>query len=690
MAIPYRRSAAWITVQWLIVLGCAFTAGILPSHGQEVAGSPGNDTLLMFVGEKIDALTLATRREESAWQAPAVAQVITREQMREKGISTLSQALSMVPGFYMAQKEGVTQPYLRGISNSILFLYDTVPIDSEVTKSLHALDQQISLESVKRIEIIRGPGSVLWGPDAFGGVVNIVPLDGKDVNGGEVGLLAGEPGGQMGAYAHTGGEHGAWDGLFSVSARKGQQDDTPIDVLRFWGDDITAIAPQNRLGRAEPDHAHYLEATGRAAYKDKVFLSGRVSDYRHPYALADKGNALSWGESREVNSGFVKVEARQALNIESAVRLNGSYSWMDTTHTIIDRDFNQEEQRLFVEMIYDYTPVAGRNLLTAGVSYRKNRIADAPVWDGFLSDYLGADNPNLLPLFEPVSYDTRMASVFGQYTHKFGQIELMAGVRYDGHDAYEDATSYNMAAVWAPTSQWVLKLLHGTAFRTPYARQLRDEDIIEPEKIRNFTAQLAWKPHTAVDLAVCVFNNRIANHVLEDPYAGLSADNEQEIDGLEAQIRLTPWDALKVSANFTLLDNSGPDETYWYNNFTYFDEEGNAVKNYVGLTYPYDTGAKRLFNLSATWQPFDRLTTNATLSYIGPRNFIYPIGEVVTRCDEVWLLNATATVHRFLYPNIELAVYIRNVLDKEYEIPGTYSVIEGEPFSVQTMVRVVW
>ncbi len=123
-----------------------------------------SDTLLMFVGEKLEVLNIATRREESAWQVPATAHVITRAEMLEKGVETLSEALALLPGFYMAQKEGGTQPYLRGIANPILFLYDTVPIGSYVSKSLHLLDFEISLASVKRIEIVSGPGSVHAGP----------------------------------------------------------------------------------------------------------------------------------------------------------------------------------------------------------------------------------------------------------------------------------------------------------------------------------------------------------------------------------------------------------------------------------------------------------------------------------------------------------------------------------------------
>ena len=123
-----------------------------------------------------------------------MANVITKEMMDQNGMFTLGQALEQMPGFYMAQKEWGTQPYLRGTPDSILFLYDTVPMQSDTSKSVHPLDEELSLAPVKRVEIIRGPGSVLWGADAFAGIVNIVPMTGKDLNGVETGVFYGDPG----------------------------------------------------------------------------------------------------------------------------------------------------------------------------------------------------------------------------------------------------------------------------------------------------------------------------------------------------------------------------------------------------------------------------------------------------------------------------------------------------------------
>ncbi len=63
------------------------------------------DTLLMFVGEDLEVLSIASRRQEAAWSAPAVAHVITRKDMEDKNAQTVSQSLTGTPGFHFNETE---------------------------------------------------------------------------------------------------------------------------------------------------------------------------------------------------------------------------------------------------------------------------------------------------------------------------------------------------------------------------------------------------------------------------------------------------------------------------------------------------------------------------------------------------------------------------------------------------------
>lgn len=653
--------------------------------GSEGASSGHDDTMLMFVGEDLGVLSIASRRQESAWQAPAVAQVVTREELEKRGIRTLSHALEIVPGFYMARKEWGTQPYLRGIPDSVLFLYDTVPLGSDISKSLHPLDHELSLASVKRIEIIRGPGSVLWGPDAFAGIVNVVPMTGKDLDGVETGILYGIPGDQEAFYVNTGHDAGLWDAFLSVSGREGEEDDSVSNLVRFWGDGETPVASEDRFGEEKPGRSRYLEASGRFSFRDWFTVSGLLSDYKRPYAISWPEKDLTWRESRSAPFGFIKLESKIDIDRSSALRFMGFYSGLNPEYEIIDLTLEQKERTLYGEIIYDRSFLSGRGLFTAGLSYRERDIEDAPIWDGYLPEYLEPENESFLPIITEADYDARLRSLFGQYSHKIGDLDLWLGIRNDEHDDYKDHISYNAGAVWSASSQWVFKVLYGTAYRTPFASQLLEEEEVDLEKIKTLNIQIAWDISKRVGLSLCGFASRLENHIMEDPYAGLSQPNKQDIKGVEIEGRLSPAKGLDFSANLTLTDNSGPDETYLSK--TYFD---GTTWHYEDLSYPYNSGPRTLFNLTGTWRPVERVTTFARLGYFSSRRLIYPGATEFHSTPGVWLLDLTTTIRDVVFSGLELEFSIRNLTDKEYDTPGTYSTIEGEPFSATVMLRKRW
>lgn len=323
----------------------AWLAGLVPpiapkALSAETSNQVADDTMLMFVGLDLEVLTIASRREESASQAPAVADVITRDQIEKSGYSTLAELLGMTPGFYMAPKEWGSQPYLRGLPNSALFLYDTVPMHSNIRKSVHPLDHELSLAPVKRIEIIRGPGSVLWGPDAYGGIVNIVPMTGKDIDKAETGVLYNSHGDQAGGYLNAGHNSGPWDMFFSVSGRYGKEDDRHFDIVRFWGDGENPVSPEARFGRRRPDEAKYLDMSGRLAYGDQFALTARFSDFEKPYTIEAR-NAGVWSESRSTPFSFVKAESKTDLDAHSAIRLMGYYSTVHSDYEVIDKSYSR-------------------------------------------------------------------------------------------------------------------------------------------------------------------------------------------------------------------------------------------------------------------------------------------------------------------------------------------------------------
>ncbi|MBN2420121.1 MAG: TonB-dependent receptor, partial [Deltaproteobacteria bacterium] len=281
-------------------------------------------------------------------------------------------------------------------------------------------------------------------------------------------------------------------------------------------------------------------------------------------------------------------------------------------------------------------------------------------------------------------YETRLWSLFGQYTQKVGDLDLLLGLRQDNHDEYRDHLSYNAGVVWTPHSQWILKTLYGTAYRTPFARQLLGDGNPELEKIKTLNLQVLWKPSERAGLSLCGFSSKIHNHIMEDPYAGLSMPNEQRIYGMEFESHLSIGRDLDLAANLTLQNNSGPDETYRYEKYKIPEPQ------YEYLHYPYDAGPGRLFSLSGLWRAQDNMVFSAVLKYASSTCLAYPRGENSVSLPGRWLLDIGFQKRDFIIQGIELGVSLRNVTNKHYKVPGTYGLFDGEPFTAQVMLSMPW
>ena len=678
---------------WAVAVVLGWMAPSQPGYCRTGDSAVAEDTMLMFVGERLEVLTIASRREESAWQAPAIAEVITREDIRVSGDGTLAQALDRTPGFYMAQKEWGVLPYLRGIPNGALVLYDTVPMVSDTSKSLNQLGHGTSLASVKRIEIIRGPGSVLWGPDAFAGIVNIVPLTGRDIDGVETGVTYGEPGSARGGYLNAGGRSGPWDGFLSLSGRWEDSEDDDINLVRFWGDGKTAYPFEDRLGDGDAGQARYLEGSGRIGYGDWLSISGRISESVTPYGITRAEDDLTWRESRRTPLSFVKLETKWDLDRSSALRLMGSYTWLDPELEVIDRTLSQKERTTYAEAIYDRTLAAGSGQLTGGAAFREKRIEGAPYWSGSLPTFLGPDNSfNTLPIVTQADYGTRLWSVFGQYRHKLGAFDLWAGARFDEHKDYKSHLSYNLGVSWSPDDQWIVKLLHGTAYRTPYAQQLLQAEEPEPENIRSYNAQLLWKPSDRVEISTTGFFSEIDDHIVEDPYAGteFSLPNTQRLYGFEIQGILKPIEDVEISANWTYLENEGPNERYHYNDYDYISEDGTLIPHFVEREYPYSAGPDHLFHLNGRWNPSQKISLFAGLSYGSEQRMTEIQGGGSRWLSETVDLNLSVLIRDWLIRSSEIRFSGRNLMGRDDSAPGRYTEIDEAPTSLEVQCSYKW
>ena len=156
-----------------------------------------------------------SRVGEPIADAPAAVYVVTREEIRRNGVTSLPDALRGVPGLEVARidanKWGTSA---RGSSsrfaNKLLVLIDGRSIYTPIYAGVYWDMHDISLEDVERIEVIRGPGAPLWGANAVNGVINILTAPAAHTQGGvivaaggtaERGLISARHGGRLGKSA---------------------------------------------------------------------------------------------------------------------------------------------------------------------------------------------------------------------------------------------------------------------------------------------------------------------------------------------------------------------------------------------------------------------------------------------------------------------------------------------------------
>jgi iron complex outermembrane receptor protein len=213
-------------------------------HGQTGAGSGrgGGRELSEFTLDELVNLkvTSVSKKPETLAQAPAAIAVITGEDIRRSGATTLAEALRLAPGLAVARVDSFTWAISsRGFNdvfaNKLLVLIDGRSIYTPLFSGVYWDVQDTLLEDIDRIEVIRGPGAALWGANAVNGVINITTKSAKETPGG---LLAGGGGTEergFGSVRYSGRIHDrAW---YRVYAKYFNRDDSARPSGMDAGDD---------------------------------------------------------------------------------------------------------------------------------------------------------------------------------------------------------------------------------------------------------------------------------------------------------------------------------------------------------------------------------------------------------------------------------------------------------------------
>ena len=157
-------------------------------------------------------VTSVSKKEQKLSQAPAAIYVITQEDIRRSGMTTMADLMRLVPGMDVGQIQGgawavSARGFNDNYSNKLLVLVDGRSIYSPIDAGVNWEVQDTLLKDVDRIEVIRGPGATLWGANAVNGVINIITKPASETQGVYVSAGVGDQG-QVFGGARFGGQIG--------------------------------------------------------------------------------------------------------------------------------------------------------------------------------------------------------------------------------------------------------------------------------------------------------------------------------------------------------------------------------------------------------------------------------------------------------------------------------------------------
>ncbi len=504
----------------------------------------------------------ATRHAMALIDAPAAMTVVTPAQIAERGADNLFEALRGEPGLSPIGRtiSGRRNLSIRGLDGRhTLFLIDGMRLggtDGVVGHSDFQYDW-VPVQDIARIEVLRGPMSVLYGAEALGGVVNVITRAP-----GERWVLGTLVEGSVAEGGLGGDGHRA---ALSASGPLSDHWRLGVTASDSWRDQITNTA-EPRLGDLEGHHKRdgVLRLAWLPAAGHQVDLQHRVGDEDRWAGVRERSGQRRWHVSmHEIQRSHTSLgwqadwggRADGSWQARSQLRAYASQVEVRNTRTLgvaALRPQTLDDQ--VVEGQTSVAPSAGK-LLTAGFEWRDEQL----------------DNVGL-------------AGGHGQVRHRalFGQAEwaplaslaLTAGLRHDHHGRFGSQWSPRAYAVWKPAGQWVLKAGIGHGFKAPTLKQIspdyREDEgpytyfgnpALQPERNRALEAGVGWQGAQA-GVQALLFHNRVTNLIvprLTGSVAGRAQYQFHNIDrarlqGLELEARQRLAGGWQIDANYTCLD----------------------------------------------------------------------------------------------------------------------------------------
>lgn len=437
---------------------------------------PLNQLLQTETSPQSKIVSTPSRQNQKITQSAASVSIISADDIRTYGYRTLADVLNSVRGFYTAYDGMYSSAGVRGFlrpgdySSRILLMVDGYRINDNIYDAgSFGQELLVDMEMVKRVEIIRGPSSSLYGGNALLGVINIITRNAQDIGKGEV-------------AASVQGRHEG-----KLRASLGKQYDSGLSLLlsasQYYDQgrskqlpEATFQTPEYNFGRldAGSDYTHARTVMAKLAWQE-----WRFETY---HAQRDKGigNALSGTLLNAPNNKMIDEEGIVGLRYNSAnadqqselsarlfygyYNFFGTYQYPDPLLPAFTTKDEAKGRWWGTEVNWSkkWHP---RNTLVTGFNWQTNTHQNQSYY-------------NVTP-YESLLDDHYSSNRYGVYLQNDWQatdkLTLSIGARADKYSGTQAVASPRLSVVYQPQSDHFIKLLYGSAFRVPNAYESRYE-----------------------------------------------------------------------------------------------------------------------------------------------------------------------------------------------------------------------
>jgi outer membrane receptor for ferrienterochelin and colicin len=598
-------------------------------------------------------VSVATNMEIPIRETPGIITVINGEDIKNSGARDMIELLQMfVPSFYFGiDSEGAVGDGFRGMwgyEGKILFMVDGQEFNDGVYGNV-VFGNHFTLENIEKIEIIRGPGSAIYGGFAGLGVVNIITKN-HEMNGGFLSFMDAQT---SNSYSHRNVSFGIGkkneDFAFSLTGVYGQGNRSGRDNIDFYGNSLT-MKNNSDLDITNLNlNLNYKGLDFRAIADNYAnthidlwgenYTKGALTDYHTGYFYQIKYDY-------KISDNF-SISPRIRYKRQRPFNLNVPPNQNDSTDTGYNNNRRVDHTDAGISALWD---INYQNNLAVGIEYSGDAIHRP-------------DNPQ--PGEEEFNNGTnelKYTSYAGylQYMLKTDIINFTAGARYDNSKEFGESfvPRLGLTKAW---EKFHFKAIYSKSFRVPAGilpNRIQSGEKISPEKATNYEFEMgyritenSWFTLNAYDVT---FDKIIvAYYSLGAARASYKNSGKLGTQGLESEIKI-------VGRKFSLFLNY----SYCQKSKDNKDVQGIYVDSLSGNLF---AAPKHSLGMLMSFKLSDKLSLNPSLTYMGERFGYVRYDLPLAIFDPTYLININFIWKDVIQEHLDLSVGIHNLLNEDFK-----------------------